>query len=393
MRVLFITSRVPGRHFRGDQLRAFHHLIELGKRHAITLLAFDPLNEREQVDLQLRQSCEKVIVVPHSQSRMALLALRAIVSGRPFQVEAYRCASTHVAFLTQLAGARFDLVHVQLVRLGALLERHLDVPVVIDWVDALSINMRRRSTTDRWPQRWLAAIEASRLARYERALSARAVATCTSAQVDIAALEHAAPCHPVNNGVDLARFPFVERGRAEQEIVFVGNLGYFPNVDAINWFVGEVFPSLVEKFPMLCLRLVGARPVATLKVLAQQNPAIELVGEVPDVHPYLARASLAIAPLRAGSGQQLKVIEAMASGTPIVASDIAAGGVGAVDNEHLLVATDARSMVDAIDRLLRDSELRTALARNARTLVEANFSWQHSAAALDRVWDRARGRG
>ncbi|MES2932484.1 MAG: glycosyltransferase family 4 protein, partial [Pseudomonadota bacterium] len=192
----------------------------------------------------------------------------------------------------------------------------------------------------------------------------------------------------VGNGVDLARFPFVPNGEGNSgcNIVFVGNLGYFPNIDAASWFALEVMPLLIADVPAARIKLVGARPARKLRRIAAHMSCVDLVGPVPAVHPFLIEAAVAVAPLRAGSGQQLKILEAMAAGTPVVATSLAAAGLDAIDNEHLLVADDAKSMVAAITRLLADRELGGRLAHNARVLVETNYSWERSALDMESLW-------
>jgi glycosyltransferase involved in cell wall biosynthesis len=192
--------------------------------------------------------------------------------------------------------------------------------------------------------------------------------------------------HQVDNGVDIDRFPFATGDRRPFDLVFVGNLGYFPNVDAMSWFITMVLPRLVVKFPSIRLNLVGARPARSLKRFAEHVPQVQLVGVVPDVHPHFASATLAIAPLRAGSGQQLKVLEAMASGTPVVVSGVTARGLAAVDGQDLLVADGVEATVNAISRLLNDPDLRRELAINARKLVERQYTWGRSGTKLERVW-------
>jgi glycosyltransferase involved in cell wall biosynthesis len=138
--------------------------------------------------------------------------------------------------------------------------------------------------------------------------------------------------------------------------------------------------------PQLRLRLVGARPAAALRRLARSQPNVDLVGEVPRMQPHLARAAAAVVPLRAGSGQQFKLLEAMAVGTPVVSSRLSAHSIQAIDGRHLLVADDAAGMSAALLRLLSSPALAQELAREARRHVETEFSWSRSAQELESVW-------
>jgi sugar transferase (PEP-CTERM/EpsH1 system associated) len=392
MRVLFITSRFPGDLRRGDQRRAYEQLRALSSRHAITLLTLDHAQAEMPRQRDLIARCEQVIRVPCPVAGMLARAVRALRSSLPMQTALYDVPALRQETIRLLAHTPYDIVHVQLARLGPLLELADDVPCVLDLIDALSLNMQRRALCDRAPVRWIARIEAKRLARYERQLCARARFAAISAQPDRAALGDPPNLHLVGNGVDLDEFPFAPHPRHGADIAFVGNLGYFPNIDAASWFARKVLPRVRAACPQAMLRLIGARPAPRLRWLCARTPSTELVGPVDSVHPYLARAAVAIAPLRAGSGQQLKILEAMATGTPVVASSIAAAGLDAVAGRDLLVADEAEAFADAIVRVLTDPALALRLARNARALIEPRYTWAASVAALEQLWLHAAGR-
>ncbi len=385
MRVLFISNRFPQRSLRGDQLRAYQQILLLSRRHSITLLAFAEASEpcwRQEMEA----CCERVVAAPRNRIGMVLGALRALAGRRPLQVAMHDGVPRSAGLEALLDGSHFDVAHLQLARLGGLLPRLAGVPCVLDLVDALSLNMARRATFDRGLLGLLARIESQRLGEFERELCTQVAAAAVCSASDRAAIGEFANLHLVANGVDLEHFSFhAPRGRA-QRIVFVGNLGYFPNIDAVCWFAREVLPRLAQLAPQARLSLVGARPAAVLHRLAANVGNIDLIGQVPDVHPYLCQAAVAVVPLRAGSGQQLKLLEAMASGTPVVATSACAEAVGARHGEHLLVADEADSMCAAVARLLSDEALGLRLAVAARRLVENNFSWDQSALQLERLW-------
>jgi sugar transferase (PEP-CTERM/EpsH1 system associated) len=392
MRVLFITSRFPGDPRRGDQRRAYEQLRALSSRHAITLLTLDHAQAETPRQRELMARCERVIRVPCPVAGMLVRAMRALRGSLPIQTALYAVPALRQEMIRCLAHAPFDVVHLQLARLGPLLELAGDVPCVLDLVDALSLNMQRRALHDRGLARWLARMEAKRLASYERTLCSRARVVAVSAQPDRAALGDPPNLHLVGNGVDLDEFPFVAHPRHGADIAFVGNLGYFPNVDAASWFASNVLPRVHAACPQATLRLIGARPAARLRRLCAGMPHVELVGAVDSVHPYVSRAAVAVAPMRAGSGQQIKILEAMASGTPVVASSIAAAGIDAVPGRDLLVADDAGAFADTVVRVLADPALAQFLASNARALVERRYTWAASSAVLEQLWLHAAGR-
>ncbi|MEO8459298.1 MAG: glycosyltransferase [Dokdonella sp.] len=387
MRVLFITSRFPGDLRRGDQLRAYHQLRCLSARHAITLLAFDHVGSDPALVRELEACCERVIMVDRKPAHMLVRLLGALGGSTPLQAAMYASPTLHAELTRLLESSRFDLVHLQMARLGALLPHLRQLPCVLDLIDALSLNMARRAEFDHGPMRYLARIEASRLPAYERMLCAQVRYAAVSAAPDQKAIGSViSNLRLVSNGVDLDLFPFAPHPRHGADIVFVGNLGYFPNVDAATWFAHEVMPLLLARSAHATLSLVGARPPVSLRRLAARAPHVQMVGPVAQVHPYLARAAVAVAPMRAGSGQQIKIFEAMAAGTPVVATSLAAAGLEVEHGRHLLVADGAEAFAAAVVRLLDDPDLAATLAKNARALVKQRYTWACSNEALEKLW-------
>ena len=161
----------------------------------------------------------------------------------------------------------------------------------------------------------------------------------------------------------------------EPTIMLTGNLGYFPNRDALRFFLAEVWPPLRRAAPNARLLVAGDRPSpATARRVAAAGGT--LVARPPDLRSLLAGATVAVAPLRCGSGVPLKVLDAWAAGAPVVASPFAAAGAGAEPECDLLVADSPREWVAQVGRLLADEALRDRLSAAGRARV-ADLSPQH----------------
>ncbi|MGA2519801.1 MAG: glycosyltransferase family 4 protein [Acidimicrobiales bacterium] len=162
--------------------------------------------------------------------------------------------------------------------------------------------------------------------------------------------------------------------------VFVATMGWAPNVDAAVWFGREVWPAVLERSPEARLLLVGRDPAPAVQALAA--PSVEVSGTVSDVRPYLAQARVAVAPLRAGGGTRLKILEALDAGRPVVATSIAVDGLEDLIGEGVVVADDAASMVEAVAGLLADPDRAEALGRLGHDAVAARHSWDAALAPL-----------
>jgi glycosyltransferase involved in cell wall biosynthesis len=291
--------------------------------------------------------------------------------------------------LRQVLQERFDLVHVQLARMAPYLrEVPCPRPQVVDLVDALSLSMARRAAEEGGLRGFLARVEAKRLARYEQALLAEVDQAMVVSPRDRQAIGDFPNLRLVPNAVDLDAFPFTREGREREWVVFTGNMGYFPNVDAACWLADHVWPRVRAARPAARLSIVGARPARAVRALAGR-PGIEVTGYVDDMGRILREATVAVAPMRSGAGQQFKILEAMASGAPLAATAAEAEQVGARSGQDLLVADDATGFADAVLALLRDASLAERLARSARRLVERHYTWDHSVALLEDAYRAA----
>jgi glycosyltransferase involved in cell wall biosynthesis len=192
----------------------------------------------------------------------------------------------------------------------------------------------------------------------------------------------------IPNGVDLDTFPYRNADPGGHNLVFVGGLDYFVNIDAACFFAQEVFPKLQQQFPDTTLTLVGSKPASEVKALTEQNPAITVTGRVPSIAEYLHQATVAVAPLRTGFGMKIKTLEYMAAGAPVVGSDRGLEGIE-VDSDRIplraLRANTVAEYVGAISRLFEDASLREKLSRQARSLVEREYTWERLSKSYEGV--------
>lgn len=181
----------------------------------------------------------------------------------------------------------------------------------------------------------------------------------------------------IANGVDLDTFPYRKLDPAGHDIVFVGGLDYFVNIDAACFFSREVFPIIQQQFSDATLTLVGSKPSAEVKALTK-NPAITVTGRVPSIAEYLHQATVAVAPLRTGFGMKIKTLEYMSAGIPVVGSDRGLEGI-TVDNADVplraLRANTVSEYVTAITRLFNEPDLRATLSVNGRQMIEQQYTW------------------
>ncbi len=299
--------------------------------------------------------------------------------------------------LARLAADGLDLVQVEA---NEFVEpaRAVGVPVVLDAHNVWSLLERRRVRTEPWsPRSILSALEFVKTRRAERAAWALAdaiLATSADEAQRIAAVTDR-PVEVIPNGVDADAFAPAAGPRLQGEICFVGLLSYGPNADGLRWFVRAILPRIVERYPDVVFTVVGRDAPADVRGLASDR--IRLTGEVEDVRTWLGRAAALVVPLRYGAGTRLKILEALALGTPVITTRVGAEGLDLRDGVDVLVRDGADAFADAVIATLTDraSSARRAVAGRAR--VERDFDWRvigrRARVVHDRVLDSFAARG
>jgi sugar transferase (PEP-CTERM/EpsH1 system associated) len=378
-KILFLVHRLPYPPDKGDRIRTYHLLRYLARRAEVHVLALsdEPVASADVAALQ--QLCERVAVVGLGKSRW-LRAAGSFLCGRTVTTGAF--TSTRFSALARqwAQGTRYDYCLVSSSGMVPYLQSpHLrHIPAVIDLIDVDSQKWLDYAQMRGGWRRWLYRVEGRRLRSLEQSLPAwaQAVTLVSRAEVDIYQ-SFCAPgsIHAVTNGVDLDYFQPAPPS-SEESCVFVGAFDYPPNIDGACWFAQDVWPQIRRQRPEARLWLVGRRPVPAVQRLAAL-PGIEVVGAVADVRPFVARAALAVIPLRVARGVQNKVLEAMAMSRAVVTSPRTLAGLKARAGEDLLAASSPHEWCDAILHLLSDQELRERLGAAARRYVETHHQWDH----------------
>lgn len=193
----------------------------------------------------------------------------------------------------------------------------------------------------------------------------------------------------VPNAVDTAGFAPLARARrpaprgpAEPTVLFTGNFGYTPNVEAARILLDDLRPRLRRSAPGLRIVLCGRQPPPELLMAAAEDPLLTVTGEVPDVRPWFARADLVVVPLRLGGGTRLKILEALAAGCPVVSTPKGAEGLRLEPGLHLLLGETVAELAEAVLWCLHRPDEALAMARRGRDEVERLYSWQANEAKV-----------
>jgi sugar transferase (PEP-CTERM/EpsH1 system associated) len=262
-----------------------------------------------------------------------------------------------------------------------------DLPRIIQFTDLDSQKWRLYAESSGFPKSWVYQTEARRLLEYERHIAETfdSCLFCSARELDdFRRLIPGVSASVIRNGVDLNYFQPTQMPKVSNRLVFTGVMNYRPNVDGVVWFCREVLPRIQAQAPDTSLTICGASPAKAVQQLADLA-GVTVTGAVPDVRPYLARASVGVIPIRIARGIQNKLLEAMAMGLPTVTTTAAHAGLEAEDGRELFVADKPETFAAAVVRLLRDPEMRAKTGQAARASMEAHYHWERSLGQLDDV--------
>jgi sugar transferase (PEP-CTERM/EpsH1 system associated) len=387
MRILYLCQRVPYPPQRGDKIATYHQIRHLARNHEVAVACLADGKEDLINVTGLSPFVTSVDAVPLARRRGHLRMLAALATGTPLTLAYFHESELHRRVAARIHERRIDAILLYSSSMAQFVEAIDNVPRIMNFCDLDSLKWRQYADNVPLPMRWVYSLEARRLLRYERYVAATFdhSLVCTTRELEDCRLHlPGALVSCVGNGVDLDYFKPMPCSKEPASLVFTGIMDYLPNVDGVVWFCEEVLPRIRHQVPKVSLTICGARPVRIIQAL-QRMPGVTVTGRVPDVRPFLARASLAIIPLRLGRGIQNKLLEAMAMGLPVVATSTAFQGVEASSGTDLLVANDVEPFAAAIVRLLGDDALRTRIGQAARATVERTYSWDAQLSALDAV--------
>jgi sugar transferase (PEP-CTERM/EpsH1 system associated) len=323
--ILYVSHCVPWPPDKGDRIRAYHSARALCEHHRVHLAALARSEAEAAARSDLRERMTSVRIEVVDLKRAVMRGFASFAAGGCFTTAFHHSPSLQAHVLSILE--RFPIGAAILLSSSTAAYATDAVPFIADWGDVDS-EKRLQYAHMRFPG-FVQRLEGQRLRKVERFYALRARRTFFTTPNELHLFRQIAPDAPLGcsgNGVDTeffspeADFAIPDALKGRRFLVFVGVLSYFPNSDGVCRFAEEVFPVLRRHDPGLELLLVGRNPTRRVRQLARRE-GVTVTGAVPDVRPYLAAARGVIAPLRIARGVQNKVLEALAMGKQVLASE------------------------------------------------------------------------
>ena len=379
-KLLFLTSELPWPVQSGGKLKTFKLLESLAERYEVTLVCPLKSEDSENLTAFYRVSpCRAHLHEPVERSRSAKNLLRSYLGGIPLNV--YRSFSRVLAARTRRIAGSFDLIFLDHYELHSYIPADYYERVVYHAHNTYhKIWKSYAQTPGKLAMRAVAWLEYLRVKHYEERV-------CRNSE-----LVFAAPGDIVNltgSGVGVTKFhptyhlgdssqlslPDLDFQTSEKKLIYIGFLGWEPNVTGLLWFITHVWPWLEASIPDLRFDIVGKGADIRLQEAVKNHSSIRLLGFVEDLESIYVEGRVSIAPLLFGSGMKVKVLDAMSRGMPVVTTSIGAESIDCENGKHLMITDSPKKMGQYVHSLLTDEALWKKLQSNSRSLIREKYTW------------------
>lgn len=386
MKLLIIATGIPFPPDHGRRLRLLHLYRDLASKHSLYWLC--PTEDSTSQDIRSTEAMVNHLqCVSHQQSSGRLASIRRAIWD-PYPLESSICA----ALLDLLSKEMFDAVLVDSEAMAAYVRfRHPKIPWILNTHNIPSIIAERTFRTNaNLRGRLLGFASWLAMLRFQRRWFPRySVLTFVSGQEQQWMKQHFPDLmvYELRNGVDAEAISNCDHDPSPAVLNFTGPLGYGPNRDALDYFCAEIMPRILAKRPDVLLRLVGRGTDLYARTYSGRLP-VEGLGYVTDPWSPLCNSTLAIAPHRIGGGTRIKILEALAAGKPVVATQVGAEGIQLGEAEGLMVADTPADFAHQVLRVLNDPEIRERAKTVGRPAVIRCYSWQQSRDKLGEILEQ-----
>lgn len=392
MKILMLVPYLPYPLLSGGQIRTYNLLKKLSKRHQITLFALIKEDSERQFIPELTKYCEEVRVFKRSSKPFTLKnILKTGFSPYPFLVIRNYVPEVIGAVKKSIKQKRYDLIHAETFYMVPHIPK-TSIPIILAEQTIEYLGYESYAGKAPFFLKPFLNIDIKKIVHWEKFYwqACQRLIVMSNADRSLIADNGINPnkISVVENGVDTSWFSQSERREPKNPtILSVGTFKWLPNIEAVTFLVDKVWPLIKAEIPEARLNIVGNAPTAKILGYSSKDPQITVSGKVSDIRGAFNTAHLLIAPVFSGKGTRYKVLEALATETPVVATSTAVEGLGVKNGEQVLIANDAESMAKKTVMLLNKPELRKRLAKTGKAFVTKNYDWSLIASKLDRIYN------
>lgn len=377
-----LVPRLPYPVMDGDSVRHYNLIKRLSNECSISLVCYSEENYRAIGIAEMEQYCKDVRVLTHKKcSKLGWLRRFAFgyLKGAPTIAAVHYTPDMRDEAISLLKERKFDIVQIEHTFMSEYIKdinKLSSARTILTVHNLEAINVKRMVQHQPWGQLKIRhSIDAAILPRFEKRAIGKFDKCITVSEINAKLIRPIrSDVIVVENGVDVTSInPFLIN-RESRNLIFIGGMGYIPNIDGATFMVESILPLIRQKLPETKLHIIGKKPVPAVTALGDAD-GVEIHPDVPDIKPWYENAAVSVIPLRAGGGTRLKILESMAIGVPVVSTSIGCEGLDVTNNENILIADTPSEFAVCVCKLLDNPELRAQISQRARALVETRYSW------------------
>lgn len=390
MKVLMLTPYLPFPLVSGGQIRTYNLLKHLSKHHEITLFALIKDDSERAYISELKKYCTKVKLFKRTSKPWTLRNIfLAAITPYPFLVTRNWPLFMKGKIKRELERGNYDLIHAETFYMMPNIPP-TDTPTILVEQTIEYLGYQDYMQRSNFLIRPILAIDIAKIRYWEKYYWRKADKLITMSDEDKQFIQDelhtGIDISVVANGVDIEYFAKLKKTLPKDPtVLFVGTFKWLPNIEAVEYIIEDIWPLVLKELPNAKLKIVGFSP--TKKILEySRNHSIEVLGGIPDIRDAFETSHILLAPIRSGKGTRYKILEAMVTGTPVVATSLGVEGIDVKPEEHVLVADTTTGLAAMTTRLLKDKKLQDKLSVAGKKIIKKHYTWDIIAKDLDRVY-------
>lgn len=387
-----VSSYLPFPLFSGGHIRLYNLIKNLSDNHEITLVCEKRAFQKEEDVKEVKKICKKVIVVERLKQWSLKNILKTGFSKNPFLVVGHTNDQLKLAIQDELVREKYDLIHVETFYVYQNLPK-VFIPVVLVEHNIEYLVYEKYARLANPFVKTLFYLDVLKLKKIEQAIWKKADKLIAVSAYDKRIMKRA-DAVVVPNGVDTDVFLFrsFQHVPLEKRLLFIGDFNWIQNQDALEFILKEIWPNILAKISTLSkdinlkLWIVGKNIPQDLKNLAKAKNIILDEKSNQSTSLIFRQSYILLAPLRVAGGTSYKILEAFASGTAVVTTNLGIVGLEAKNGTHVLSGETPFELTDLVCNLLTDHSLYNKLTLNARKFVEEKYDWKKITKKLEEVY-------
>lgn len=388
MKILMLTPYLPYPLWSGGQIRTYNLLKNLAQKHEITLFSFVRDENENRYKKELLKFCKRVETFKRRPAWSILNILLAGLTPFPFLVSIYYSKTLQRAIAQELKRQNYNLIHAETFYVMPNIPK-TDVPVLLIEQTIEFLVYQHFVETVFVLIRLLLSFDVTKIKFWEKYYwkKSQKVVAMSQADKDVMKKEvRNLDVDIVPNGVDTEEFFKIKKKKQTRNtILFVGNFKWLQNKEAVVLLVEKIFPKIKKILPGVVLWIVGRYP--SVKIRKYQSSSIKISSEIEDIKTAYAQSDVLLAPIYGPGGTRYKILEAMASGLPVVTTSRGIEGLNAKDGQDILVRDEPESLASATVDILTKKSLARKLGLNGKQLVASSYDWKSISQKLDMLYE------